>query len=67
MPKKSAVELATVSRIADHRPRITAPDGMSRKKLRHSERSSRIVTPRTSRNAMRLCSALACRRACSAK
>jgi hypothetical protein len=29
MPKKSAVELATVSRIADHRPRITAPDGMS--------------------------------------
>jgi hypothetical protein len=33
MPRKSAAELATVSRIKDHLPRITAPDGMSREEL----------------------------------
>ena len=65
MPKKSAVILATVSRTIARAS--LRPMECRRKKLRYSERSSRIVTPRTSRNAMRLCSALTCRRACSAK
>ena len=33
MPRKSAAELATVSNIQDHRPRISAPPGMSPEEL----------------------------------
>ena len=33
MPRKSRAELATISNIQDHRPRITAPPGMSPEEL----------------------------------